>query len=274
MLTADRVLSEMQALGIRATELGAPGFLPSEPDPLRQILSEHDMRLVGAFVPLVLHDATARERALEVAHATAALLQEAGASTFVSAAVVDDGWSPRVPLGDADWAHLVGMLDVLDELVAGYGLAHAFHPHVGTLVETAADVRVVLERSAVRWCLDTGHLLIGGYDPLQFAIDAAGRVAHVHLKDVRAGLAAQVRSGDLSLMHAVQQGLFCPLGRGDAPIREVVATLEGSGYQQWYVLEQDTAVMGDEPPPGTGPVDDVRESLGYLRLVISGELAG
>jgi inosose dehydratase len=274
MLGADRVLSEMRALGIHATELGAPGFLPSEADALRDLLDQHDMRLVGAFVPLVLHDVSARERALGVARTTAELLGEVGATTFVSAAVVDEGWSPRVPLGDREWSHLLGMLDELDEVAAGHGLVHALHPHVGTLVETVADVRIVLDRSRVCWCLDTGHLLTGGYDPLQFAIDATGRVAHVHLKDVRAGLAAQVRSGDLTLMHAVQQGLFCPLGRGDAPIREVVATLEGSGYQQWYILEQDTAVMGDEPPPGTGPVDDVRESVAYLRLVVSGELAG
>ncbi len=72
-----------------------------------------------------------------------------------------------------EWDHLVGMLDELDELCHDHGLRQALHPHVGTLVETADDVKRVLDRSEVRWCLDTGHLFIGGYDPARFAAEAA-----------------------------------------------------------------------------------------------------
>ena len=108
---------------------------------------------------------------------------------FVTAVVVDESWAPRIELATAQWDHLVGMLGELDELCAEYGLTQVLHPHVGTLVETADDVATVLERSDVRWCLDTGHLLIGGYDPARFADDAGDRVAHAHLKDVRGDVA-------------------------------------------------------------------------------------
>ena len=74
----------------------------------------------------------------------------------------------------------------------------ALHPHVGTMVETADDVDQVLSGSMVPLCLDTGHLLIGGSRPLDLARGFADRVAHVHLKDVDAALAAQVRSGELT----------------------------------------------------------------------------
>lgn len=265
MLPADRVLGEMRSLGITGTELGAPGFLPRDPDRLATVLDAHGMSLIGGFVPVVLHDAAARERTLAEASATAQLFSAAGATMFVTAAVVDEGWSPRRALATTEWDHLVGMLDELDQLCAGFGLTQALHPHVGTLVETADDVRTVLDRSDVHWCLDTGHLAIGGYDPAQFAADAAGRVAHVHLKDVDAAVAADVGSGSLTIQQGVGLGLFRPLGDGDGPIGATITTLERAGYSGWYVLEQDTDLGPVAPPGGAGPLDSARRSLEYVR---------
>jgi inosose dehydratase len=264
MLRADRVLGEMRSLGITATELGAPGFLPSRADELRAILDRNGMSLIGGFVPVVLHDRGQRAATLADARVTAQLFADAGGTMFVSAVVVDQGWAPRFELSTAQWDHLAGMLGELDELCAEYGLTHALHPHVGTLIETAADVNTVLERSGVHWCLDTGHLFVGGHDPAEFAADAGNLVAHVHLKDVRGGVAARVSSGELSLQDAVGAGLFCALGDGDAPIVETVKALEAAGYGGWYVLEQDTDLGAAEPPPGTGPMEAARASLEFL----------
>jgi inosose dehydratase len=81
---------------------------------------------------------------------------------------------------------------------------------------------------------------------------------------VRADVAARLRAGELSLMQAVQAGLFRPLGEGDARIDEVVRGLQDSGYGRWLVLEQDLAITGSEPPVGGGPVLDVRASIEFL----------
>jgi inosose dehydratase len=269
MLSADRVLGEMRSLGITATELGAPGFLPEDPEALSEALLRNGMRLIGGFVPVVLHDADERATMFAGAARTAKLFADLGATMFVTAVVVDAGWAPRFELSAAQWGHVVGMLAELDSLCAEHGLTQALHPHVGTLVETAADVELVLARSAVRWCLDTGHLLIGGYDPARFAADAAGRIVHVHLKDVRSDVAARVLGGQLSIRDGVGEGLFCPLGDGDAPILDTVEALEASGYRGWYVLEQDTDLGATEPPPGTGPVEAARASLDFLRAPAS-----
>ncbi len=274
MLPAARVLTEMVSLGVTGTELGAPGFLPRRPDELRSVLDRHRVRLIGGFVPLVLHERGERAAALEGARSTAELLAAAGASVFVSAAVVDLRWSRRLALSPAQWNHLLGMLEDLDGLCAEHGLRHALHPHVGTLVETRDDVRTVLERSSVKWCLDTGHLIIGGYDPAEFASDAAGGVVHTHLKDVRLGLAEQVGRGHLALIDAVRRGLFCPLGQGDAPVAATVERLERDQYRGWYVLEQDTDLGRDVPAPGEGPILDARRSVNYLRQVLAGQRAG
>lgn len=269
MLPVDRVLAEMASLGLSATELGAPGFLPDDAALLRAKLDQFGLGLVGGFVPLVLHDRAQAEATLDQARATAALFEQAGGGVFVTAAVVDQAWAPRVPLDGAQWRHIGHMLARLDDLVGDRGLVHVLHAHLGTLVETADDVERVTEQYEVRWCLDTGHLAIGGVDPVTFAHLAGDRVGHVHLKDVDFSIGDRVNSGEMSLLHGVQRGLFRPLGQGDLAIAEVVAALEASGYDGRYVLEQDTAITGDEPPEGTGPIDDVRQSVDHLRTAIA-----
>jgi inosose dehydratase len=268
MMSAQRVLAELASVGLRATELGSPGFLPAEAGALRDALAVHDVRLVGGFVPLVLHDAEAAAGALDEARRAATLLEAAGADVFVSAVVVDLDWAPRRPLSPPEWHHLATMLHVLDRVAADHGLTHVLHPHVGTLVETALDIEHVLEASDVLWCLDTGHLTIGGFDPFSFAVDYGDRVGHVHLKDVDLAAVARLQSGELTLMAATQQGLFVPLGRGDVAVDKIVSHLERSGYDGWYVLEQDTSITGELPPEGSGPVEDVCISVDYLRAVL------
>ena len=262
-LPPERVLSEMASLGLRATELGADGYLPSDADALRACLDAYDLRLVGGFVPLVLHEPDLTGARAQ-AERSAALLAAAGAEVFVAAILADDGWGTPHPLTDEEWRRLVEHLAEIDALVAGHGLTLAIHPHVGTLIERDDAVRRLLADSDAGWCLDTGHLLIGGTDPVDFVRRNGARIVHVHLKDVDAELAARVRAGELSLVQATQLGLFRPLGQGDARISEVLRALDQAGYERWLVLEQDTAITGQEPPDGDGPVLDVRRSIEYL----------
>jgi inosose dehydratase len=262
-LPPERVLGEMAGLGLRATELGPVGYLGLEPGALRERLDRHGLALVGGFVPLVLHEADA-EAALHEADAIAATLAAAGADVFVGALVTDAAWSPPVALDDAQLATLAEHLRLAAGVAAAHGLTFALHPHAGTLAETAADVERLLAATDVGWCLDTGHLLIGGCDPVAFAREHGGRVVHVHLKDVDAAIAARYRAGELTLMGATQAGLFRPLGQGDARIAEVLAQLDAHGYERWLVLEQDAAITGEEPPVGSGPVLDVQASIEFL----------
>jgi inosose dehydratase len=262
-LPADRVLSEMAQVGLTATELGALGYLPLEPGALRARLAEFGLSLVGGFVPLVLHEPSC-DAAKRTADAIAATLTQAGGDVFVAVAVMDDAWSEPAPLTRAQHASLAANLAEIAALVAGHGLSFALHPHAGTLVESAADVERVLASTDVGWCLDTGHLLLGGGDPAAFVRDHPDRVVHVHLKDVDAAVAARYRAGELTLMGATQAGLFRPLGQGDAGIAEVLAELDAHGYERWLVLEQDAAITGEEPPVGSGPLLDVRASIEFL----------
>jgi inosose dehydratase len=262
MPQAETVLAEMAALGLRGTELGAPGFLPDDPRQIADILARHGMTLVGAFVPLVLHrpDFDPDNAKAAIAH-----VAETGGHMVVLAVVEDEQWSPPQELTPDGWRRLGERADEVAALASDAGLDLALHPHVGTLIETAEQVERALDELDVAWCLDTGHLFIGGTDPAQFAKDYGDRVNHVHLKDVDARLAAAVRSGQLSLLEATRQGLFLPLGKGDARIDAVLEALDAYGYDGWFVLEQDTAITADEPTVQGGPMRDARESIAFLR---------
>lgn len=272
-LPTERVLAEMAALGMPATELGAPGFLSSDPDRLREQLGTFGMSLIGGFTPLVLHDPARRNGALTQARRVAELLGRAGATTFVSAVVMDAGWSTPRPLDSSEHRHLLRMLAAVDELCGEFGLQQVLHPHVQTVIETAEDVHRVMDGCDVRWCLDTGHLAIGGKDPVEFAHEASERVGHVHLKDVDMDQVPALLRRERTIMESVQSGLFTPLGQGHVPIADVIKTLEASGYDGWYVVEQDTAIAGSIPDEGQGPVTSVSESLAYLRDVVAPVLA-
>jgi inosose dehydratase len=266
-LSPEQVLPEMRSLGIAGTEAGPDGYLGDDPARAHALLEANGLELVGGFLPVVLHEPGRLEASLAKVRRAAAFLAELGASVICTAAVVDDDWSPRFELGVAQWDHLLSALALVDDAAAEHGVVQALHPHWGTLVERDADVRRVLAGSSVGVCLDTGHLALGGTNAVELAQAQAHRVVHVHLKDVDAAVADRLRAGELDLVGAVQAGLFRPLGAGDAHVDEVVGALDRAGYAGWYVLEQDTALMGDAPPAGHAPVDEVRRSIEFLRAI-------
>ena len=263
MPSPDRVLAEMAELGLRGTELGAPGFFPEDPASIADSLARFGLELVGGFVALVLHEPDV-SGAIDEARRSARLIAEAGGRMFVVGVVQDREWSAPQELDDQGWARLADHIREIDGLVAEYGLTLAVHPHAGTLIETAEQVERAFEIVDVGWCLDTGHLTIGDADPVQFARAHGDRVVHAHLKDVDAGVAADFREGRRSLVDATRNGLFLPLGKGDARIAEVMDALQAHGYDGWLVLEQDTAITGDEPTVAGGPMRDAQESIAFL----------
>lgn len=264
-MSPQRVLGEMADLGITATELGALGWLPADEAELRALLDEFALTVLGGFVPLVLHHGPAHPGATEAAHAAASTLASAGGRYFVAAVISSmESWD-RPTLDSGEWTALFEGLVLTEKIAAEHGLTQVVHPHVNTLIETAEEFERFLANSSSLFCLDTGHLFIGGADPVAIAAEQHGRVGLVHIKDVDAQIAARLRSGEFDWMGAIQSGLFPSAGSGDAPIADTVRLLEQSGYSGWYVLEQDVALTDGEPPLGQGPVHGVRKSIEYLR---------
>jgi inosose dehydratase len=261
---SDRVLSEMAALGLEAMEFGPLGFLPEDAEGRKSALAKHRMSAVGGFFPAVLHDPShnplpAIQRELDAYVA-------AGAEVLVLAAETGlAGYdAPRPVMTEENWDTLARHLTEISDYAATRGITAVIHPHAGTMVETKADVDEVLARTTILFCLDTGHMWIGGTDPIAFARDHGDRVGHVHFKDVRLDIARRVRDGELTYYDAVSQGLYTPLGRGDVDVSAITSTLLLQGYAGWFVLEQDL-VLGQEPEAGGGPIVDAKDSVEFLR---------
>jgi inosose dehydratase len=263
-LPAATVLAGMRRLGLSATELGPDGFLPDDPQAKAATLGQAGLRAVGGFVPVVLHERD-RDPVEQVRGAVDGLVAAGAAVLVLAAATGLDGYDSRPTLDEAGWSTMAAGLDRLDRYAADRGLRATLHPHVGTMVEGRDDVARVLERCGIALCLDTGHLLIGGTDPVKLAKEHSARVAHVHLKDVDAAWARKVAAGEVGYADAVARGLYRPLGRGDVDVAQIVAVLEGAGYGGWYVLEQDTVL--DAAASDEGPLADVRASLDFLEAL-------
>jgi inosose dehydratase len=189
-----------------------------------------------------------------------------GADVLVLAAATGtDGYDARPTLDESQWLTLLANLDRLADAAAHHGVLAVLHPHVGTMVESRDEVVRVLDGSAVRLCLDTGHLMIGGTDPLALAREVPHRIAHAHLKDVDAKLAARVQAGELTYTEAVRRGMYTPLGAGDVDIAGIVNALRSNGFDGWFVMEQDTIL--DDEPADEGPLRDVAASVTYMQNV-------
>ena len=265
-LSPDVVLRQMSALGLTATEFGPDTFLPADPAAKAETLASQGLCAVGGFVPVLLHEPG--HDPLPGLQAELDGFVAAGAGTLVLAAATGvDGYDTQLRLDDAGWRLLLSNLDRLAGAATERGIVPTLHPHVGTMVEKPEEVDRVLSGSGIALTLDTGHLLIGGNDVLALTASAPDRIAHAHLKDVRADLAAAVRQGDLSYTEAVAAGMYVPLGTGDVDLTGILGVLGTTGYAGWYVLEQDTILSG--PGQADAALTDVAQSLAYLTGILS-----
>ncbi|QZY50768.1 sugar phosphate isomerase/epimerase family protein [Leucobacter tenebrionis] len=272
-LDRERVLSEMVSLGISATEFGPEGFLPDAPAERAAVLAEAGLQAVGGFFPVVLHK-TAEPGApgdpLPIIERELEAYVAAGAGTMVLSAVTgEDGYDGVAELTEPEWAALFANLDRALDAAAAVGVVATLHPHLGTVVESPEAVARVIAGSRIGLCLDTGHYTLGGGDPVDFVERYSDRIVHAHLKDVSLEVAARVRAGDVGYREGVRQGMYQALGSGDARIGEIVSALRRSGYDGWYVLEQDTVVENEED--AARALENARRSVAFIRSAVEAE---
>jgi inosose dehydratase len=267
-MPADRVLREAASLGLAAVEAGPEDLLPRDPAEVSKMLAKYELSLVGGFVPAVLHEPDLRERELALVERRAKFFGAAGADVLVLAAITSTRpFEQTAELDAAAWRALSESLSAVEEICARHEVTPTLHHHFGTVIERDDQLRGFLEGSEMGLCLDTGHLVIGGSDPVEIAELAGDRVNHVHLKDVNLEVAERLARRELNFKEAAQKRAFRPLGDGDVNVGAVIDRLESAGYGGWYVLEQDS-VVETEPPEGEGPIENVRKSLKFLEACL------
>jgi len=224
---ADEVLDAIAAAGYEGTELGPLGYLGAGRT-LHDRLRSRGLALAGAFVQARFGD----DETLGDLEATLDALEGSSAKPVLA----DRG--PRD--GAPDWREIQRAA----ELARSRGFEPTFHHHMGTRVQTPAEIERLLERTDVGLLLDAGHLAAAGGDPVQALRDWGARVNHVHVKDVRLDVLSRAANWD----EAWRTGVFCELGAGDIDLEAFGAELDGS--TEWLVVEQDWVPRATDDPAG------------------------
>ena len=254
-LTPDRVLTEMRDVGLTATELGPEGFLPTDPDGADALLDSHGLSCVGSdscrwccTTPRTIRCRRPRRAA------RCRWRRRAPDVVVLAAATGTDGYDARPVLDEAQWATLLGQPGSAGRhRPRRVACLAVLHPHVGTMVENHAPTwSACWPARRFRLCLDTGHLLIGGTDPLAARARCARADRARPPQGRRRGAGGRVQSGELTYTEAVRAGMYTPLGAGDVDIAGIVTALRDNGFDGWFVMEQDTILDGE--PTGEGPV--------------------
>ncbi|HKV86659.1 MAG TPA: sugar phosphate isomerase/epimerase [Candidatus Dormibacteraeota bacterium] len=250
-LSSERVLAEAAAVGEGAISAGPSGFLPDRSDDARRVLRRHGLTVVAGQVHAILHHHDTRGPELAHIDGHANWLSVLGADTLVLSAIRRR--TPDLPAGEplsrAEWAHLLHLVGSVEHVCAKHRLKLAVQPRFGSSIQGPEDIERLLVGTEAGICLDVGHLVLAGADPIEVLELAAGRIQHVHLNDVDTMVARRVRSRSLDYDDAISEGLYRPLGEGGANVSRVVEALRSSRYRGWFTLEQDTRLASADDRP-------------------------
>ncbi len=249
-ISLDTCLSETAAAGYAGTELGHK--FPRDAAVLKPLLDEHGLSLVSGWYSgeLLSRNSDAEIRAMQ-GHAS--LLSDMGCEVLIFAEVsgcihsqADVRLSQRPRITASEWRQFGKRLSEVGKACSARGLKLCYHHHMGTVVQSAADIDAMMQETSedVFLLLDTGHAFFAGADPVALAQQYAGRVGHLHCKDVREAIMRRCINRDSSFLDAVLDGVFTVPGDGCIDYAGVFTELAGAGYSGWAVVEaeQDPSV--------------------------------
>jgi inosose dehydratase len=251
-ISLETCLKEAGEIGFEGIEKGHK--FPTDPEALRAKLEPNGLRFVSGWHSLnLLNHSVAEEKRAIQPHLD--LLNAMGCLVCIvcetsNAIHGDDSKAvnerPRLPKDR--WAKFGADVEAIAAHCAGQGITLVYHHHMGTIVESEDEIDLLMAHTGPRahLLLDTGHVYFGGGDPLAVAKRHMSRVAHIHAKNVRADVMAQVRGEELSFLEGVRRGVFTVPGdpEGAVDFEPVLRLAAEHGYEGWLVIEaeQDPAV--------------------------------
>ncbi|QDZ16176.1 sugar phosphate isomerase/epimerase family protein [Humibacter ginsenosidimutans] len=255
----DTVCQVLQDTGYVGVDMGPVGFLGRGAE-LRERLARHGLELAGGWIDLPYADQRAfDERFAELDGILDVFVEAAEASPqrlplptlACSGSAVrqaNPGGGPEFALTDEQWKPYADNVMRAVEHVRARGLEPTFHHHACTYVETPDEIDELLSRTDVGLTFDTGHLLLGGGDPLTGWRRWRQRINHLHLKDAKVAVLDEVVKGKGD-MRAVWAGrAFVPFGEGDLDLDGIMNEVIADDFDGWLIVEQDTIPqLGDDP---------------------------
>lgn len=263
--TMEQALQDSREIGYTGVERGQR--MPHDTEGLRKYLEQHDIALCGGWCSgNLLVDSVAaeitniRQQVEQFIALGAPCIVYAECSNTVQGQIATPV-SNRPRLSRDEVSAYGARLSELAKWVADQGMRLAYHHHMGSIIESEDDVNWLMESTtpAVHLCFDTGHLLFGGGDIMATLLRWAERIYHVHYKDIRPDVVADVRRNNRSFLDAVVAGAFTVPGDGCIDFAEVTDALKYIGYEGWIVVE------AEQDPAKAAPYD--YSKAGYEHII-------
>lgn len=269
----EELLAMVAEAGYTGIDSGPIGMF-GRGEELRQNLRRHGLSLAGGWIDLPFADDDAFAAALPGYRDALEFFAEAVpvnpelppkptlACSGSAERQANPGGGPGLGLTASQWDQYATNVDHAAALASEFGLEATFHHHACTYVETPEEIDELLDRTAVGLTLDTGHLILGGGDPLAGLDRWSERINHLHLKDAQRDVLDQVVKGKGDLRTLWAGRAFVPLGQGDLDVAAVLDAVTALGYSGWLEVEQDT-IPGPDDAPSRAQQDQVhnREAL-------------
>ncbi|WP_428673116.1 TIM barrel protein [Roseibium sp.] len=267
------VLDQCRDAGYRGIELGPVGFMPEDPAELGDALAKRGLELIGGVVFRPFHDPAKWDEVKDGAVRTCKALKAHGARHLV---LIDSISPRRAPtagrpdeaeqMSPAEWAVYRDRIAEVARMGAEeYGLIPSIHPHAGGFMDFEDEVERLLQEvdeAILKICLDTGHSLYAGFDPVAFMDRHMSRISYMHFKDIDPEVRARTVAGRIDFYKACGDGIFCNLGKGAVDFPAVKQRLEDAGFEGWCTVEQDC-----DPAMAQSPLDDARENRAFLQSI-------
>jgi inosose dehydratase len=273
-ISLDQCLDETAKIGFDGIEKGHK--FPQEPAALKAVLEPRGLRYVSGWhsLNLLVNSVEDEKRVMQPA---LDLLRAMGSKVIIvcetsNAIHGDDGKAvnDRPKLPDNEWKSFGAGVEALAEFAAGQGVTLVYHHHMGTIVESEDEIDRLMAHTGpyAKLLLDTGHCLFGGGNPERAAKNHMARVGHIHAKNVRPDIAAQVRNEGLSFLEGVRRGVFTVPGdkEGGVSFPPVLKIAAEHGYEGWLVIE------AEQDPDVRNPFE--YQSMGLSSLKAMAQAAG
>lgn len=257
--TGQELVRAVAEAGYEGIDLGALGLLGRDEE-LTALLRNHGLGLAGGWIDLPFGSGTDEEFKNALKHAELMMPQ------FVAGAKATDlpapkptladsgdtvrkqhpGGGPSWELDEAGWDRFGSRLAEAAQMVRSYGFEPTFHHHASTYVETPAEIDRFLSVGDVDLTFDTGHLLIGGGDPVADLQRWLPRINHVHIKDADLNILKDAMGSADPVRDVWEKRVFVPLGQGDLDVEQIMDLLMSANLDGWLVVEQDVVIFTEE----------------------------
>ncbi|MGB3312993.1 MAG: myo-inosose-2 dehydratase [Albidovulum sp.] len=265
--TMEQALKEARDIGYTGVERGQR--MPHDTEGLRSYLEAYDIALCGGWCSggSLVNDFAAESNSIkqqvdQFIALNAPCIVYAECSNTVQG-LRDVPVNKRPKLSRDEVLAYAAKISEVAKWVTDRGMPFAYHHHMGSIIESEDDVNWLMEGTSpeVRLCFDTGHLLFGGGDVMKTLNRWGDRVHHVHFKDIRPDVVADVRANDRSFLDAVIAGAFTVPGDGCIDFQAVADALKAMGFAGWIVVE------AEQDPAKAPPYDYSKKGYAHILQV-------